>query len=258
MIFLTHQRVALQIKLYLMKKLILPRFFVPLISAFLVLPLAAFAQASQPDEASIIRGVDAAVKARVDAIASYTVTEHYSVYRNNDETHPAAEMTVKTTYRQESGKSYEILSETGSALLQKMVLHSILDEEKRINEPGNREASWITSANYEMKLKPGGPQPLDGRTCYAIAINPKVKAHNLIVGTLWVDSKDETIVRLEGTASKSVSVFTGPAQVMRQYISIDGFGEATHARAVSNSTLFGQTVVTIDYRDYSIQLRAVR
>jgi hypothetical protein len=136
-----------------------------------------------------------------------------------------------------------------------MVLHSILDEEKRINEPGNREASWITSANYEMKLKPGGPQSMDGRSCYALAINPKVKAHNLIVGTLWVDTSNESIVRLEGIASKSVSVFTGPAQVMRQYINIDGFGEATHARAVSNSSLFGQTVVTIDYRDYSIQLR---
>jgi hypothetical protein len=256
MIYLTHHCFASRIKLYLMKKLILPRFFVSLISAFLVLPLAAFAQAPQPDEAAIIRGVDAAVKARVDSIAGYTVTEHYAVYRNNDETHPAAEMTVKTTYRQESGKSYEILSETGSSLLQKMVLHPILDEEKRINEPGNREASWITSANYEMKLKPGSPQPMDGRICYAIAINPKVKAHNLIIGTLWVDSKDETIVRLEGTASKSVSVFTGPAQVMRQYVNIDGFGQATHARAVSDSTLFGQTVVTIDYRDYSIQLRA--
>jgi hypothetical protein len=30
---------------------------------------------------------------------------------------------------------------------------------------------------------------------------------------------------------------------------------ATHARAVSNSFLLGKTVVTIDYRDYQVQLR---
>jgi hypothetical protein len=33
---------------------------------------------------------------------------------------------------------------------------------------------------------------------------------------------------------------------------------ATHARAVSNSYLLGRTVVTIDYRDYQIQLRPAR
>jgi hypothetical protein len=41
----------------------------------------------------------------------------------------------------------------------------------------------------------------------------------------------------------------------RQYINVNGFAMATHARAVANSFLFGQTVVTIDYSDYHIQLR---
>jgi hypothetical protein len=30
---------------------------------------------------------------------------------------------------------------------------------------------------------------------------------------------------------------------------------ATHARAVSNSFLLGETIVTIDYQDYKMQLR---
>ncbi len=80
----------------------------------------------------------------------------------------------------------------------------------------------------------------------------------MIEGTLWVDSKDGSIVRIEGTASQSPSVFTGPAHVMRRYASVNGFGMATHARAVSNSFLFGKTVVTIDYRDYQIQLRPAK
>jgi hypothetical protein len=37
---------------------------------------------------------------------------------------------------------------------------------------------------------------------------------------------------------------------------INGFPVATHARAVSNSWLVGQTVIQIDYTDYAIQLRA--
>lgn len=214
----------------------------------------AVAQAEQPDESAVIRDVDSAVKARIDGIAAYTVTEHYAVYRNHDETHPVAEMTVKTEYRKETGKSYTILSQSGSEFIRKYVLGPLLDREKTINLPGIREASWLTSANYEMKLKQSGVMQMDGRACYALAISPRRKGTNMIDGTLWVDARDGEIVRLEGSATQSPSIFTGPAQVMRQYVNVNGFGMATQARAVSDSFLLGQTVVTIDYRDYQIQL----
>jgi outer membrane lipoprotein-sorting protein len=215
-------------------------------------------QAKQPDESSVIRGVDAAVKARIDGIEGYTVTEHYAVYRKHDETHPVAEMTVRTEYRKETGKSYTILSQSGSEFIRNHVLKTVLDHEKTINLPGHREASWITSANYEMKLKPGGIQRLDGRDCLALAITPRRKATNMIEGTLWLDARDGSIVRFEGSATQSPSIFTGPAQVMRSYANVNGFAMATQARAVSDSFLLGQTVVTIDYRDYQIKLSPAR
>jgi outer membrane lipoprotein-sorting protein len=224
-------------------------------AAFIVAGLGTLAStAQQPDSKSLIQQVDAAVKARNERIAAYSVTEHYAVYRGQDENHPAAEMTVKTVYRKESGKNYTILSESGSEFIRKHVLYTLLDHEKEINLPGNRERSWFISANYAMNLKLGSIQRLDGRDCLALAISPKRKAPNMIEGTLWVDARDGSIVRLEGTASQSPSVFTGPAQVMRQYARIDGFGMATHARAVSDSILLGRTTVTIDYADYKIQI----
>jgi hypothetical protein len=225
---------------------------------FVALLGSAAVQAQQLEVSSVIRGIDAAVKARIDGMAGYTVTEHYAVYRNHDETHPVAEMTVKTEYRKETGKSYTILSQSGSEFIRNHVLEPLLDHEKTFNLPGNREASWITSANYEMQLKPGGVQRLDGRDCLALAISPRRKATNMIEGTLWVDARDGSIVLLEGSATQSPSIFTGPAQVKRWYASVNGFAMATQARAVSDSFLLGQTVVTIDYRDYQIQLSPAR
>ena len=216
------------------------------------------AAAQQMDAASVIQLVDAAVKARIDHIAAYSVTEHYAVYRGKDETHPAAEMTVRTEYKAETGKSYTILSQTGSQVIQSLVLGAILDNEKRLNQPGIREGSWFTSANYEMKLKSDASQRLDGRDCLVLTLTPKRKAPYLIEGTLWVDAKDGSIVQVQGTGSKSPSVFTGPTQMTRQYAIVAGFAQATHARAVSNSFLFGKTVVTIDYRDYQVQLRPAK
>lgn len=211
--------------------------------------------AQQVDGATILQKVDAAVKARVEGIEGYTATEHYAVFRNNDELHPVAEMTVKTTYKRESGKSYQILEESGSALMRNLVLHAILDNERHVNEPGVREGAWITTANYEMQLKPGGVAKMDGRDCAAIALTPRRKEPYLLRGTLWVDAQNGEIVRIDGTGSKSSSVFTGETEMMRQYVDVDGFGEAIHARAVSDSFLFGPTVVTVDYKDYQIQGR---
>lgn len=204
------------------------------------------------DQAEVVRQIDAAVALRVNSIAGYTVTEHYAVFHGDDQVHSTAEMTVKTTYKKQAGKSYDIVSESGSAMIRRLGLDSILASEKEINLPGNVEKSWIISANYDMTLKPG-IQPIDGRNCLVLAINPKRKAPNLIVGNIWVDAQNFTIVRLEGVASKAPSFFAGSAHILRQYANVDGFAMATHAHAESNTFLYGRTVVTIDYSNYSIQ-----
>jgi hypothetical protein len=210
--------------------------------------------AQQLDSSSVIQRIDAAAHARYDNVIGYTVTEQYAVFRNNDETHPAAEMTVKTLYRKGVGKSYTILLQSGSSILQKFLLAPLLDSEKNINLPGNIEKSWFTSANYEMTLKPGGMQQLEGRNCLTVAMTPRQKAPNMIEGTLWVDAADGSIVQIEGVASRSPSFLSGAPHVMRRYTNMNGFAMATHARALSSSLLFGTTALTIDYRDYQVQL----
>ena len=135
--------------------------------------LSAAAQPTQqPDAAAIVRDLDAANQARFDNVLSFTDVEHYAVFRGSDQTHPAAEMTVKMTYKKGSGKDYVILSRSGSSLIQKAGLQPLLDNEKAINDPAKVSQSWFTSANYEMHLKPGVTQLIDGRIYLALAITP--------------------------------------------------------------------------------------
>jgi hypothetical protein len=209
----------------------------------------------QPDQAAIIRQIDAAVAARADKVLGFTDVEHFSVYRSGDATHTVAEMTVRDTYKKGVGKEFTVLSESGSSMIRRFGLKSLINNDVTINLPGNVEKSWFTSANYEMKLKPGGVERINGRDCYVLAITPKRQAPNLIIGTLWADAKDGTLVQIEGVSSQSPSAFAGNTRVMRQYTNISGFSMATHARAESNSMLFGQTVIMIDYSNYQLQLR---
>jgi hypothetical protein len=219
-----------------------------------VLPAAA-QHSSQPDAAAIIRDLDAANQARFDNILSFTDVEHYSVFRGSDQAHPAAEMTMKMTYRKGVGKDYAILSKSGSSLIQKVGLQPLLDNEKAINDPAKVAQSWFTSANYEMHLRPGITQSIDGRVCVALSITPRQKASNMIDGTIWVDADTHTLVEVEGVASKSPSIFAGPTKMMRRYATMQGHAMATHAHAESSSMLFGRTVVNIDYSDYQFELR---
>lgn len=209
-----------------------------------------------PDLATVIQGVDASVKNRIDRLAAYTATEHYAVFRGHNETKPAAEMLVKTTYRKETGKTYEILSQSGSAIWRNEVLKTLLENEQRMSQPGNVETALINSSNYEMKLDQNLMQSLDGRQCLVLDITPRRSSQYLFKGMLWVDAHDYAIVQLKGTAAKSPFFLTNAAEVSRQYAEIDTLPMATHADAVSGSALLGQTVVKVDYSHYQLQLSA--
>lgn len=223
--------------------------------ALVAMSAAALAPVQDPDGAAVIRQVDAAVAARVSSVVGFTDIEHYAVYRGDDDKHPVAEMTVRDTYEKYVGKTYTILSESGSRAVLRFGLKPIIDGEKTINLPGNVEKSWFDSANYEMKLKPGGAERMNGRDCYVLDVTPRRKATNMIDGTMWVDARSGAIVQIEGIASRRPSVFAGPTHMMRQYMQVNGFPMATHARAESNSMFFGRIVVAIDYSDYHLQLR---
>jgi hypothetical protein len=203
--------------------------------------------------AEIIQKIDASVHAREEGLLGYTVNEHYRIFRNHDGNHPVAEMMVRTTYQKDVGKSFIIVSQSGSELMRR-VLAVILDNERRLTQPANRAGAVIAPANYEMSVQ--GSAVIDGRNCVAVALKPRHASEYVLNGTVWVDAQDGSIVQLEGITARSPSVFSGVSQVSRQYTMIDGFPVATHARAASSSWLVGQTVITIDYTDYAIQLRA--
>jgi outer membrane lipoprotein-sorting protein len=212
------------------------------------------AGSAQPSSnGATIQKIDAAVAARDENLLGYTVTETYRVFRGAEKTHASAEMTVKTSYRKDAGKSYVILSQTGSELLLNEVLGRVLESERLMTQPANRVQAVLTSGNYTMRLK--GNESVDGRDCTAVAIVPKRSSPYLFRGSIWVDAQDGSIVKLEGVASRSASILTGATQVSRQYEKIDRLPMATHATAVASSWLLGQTTIDIDYSDYQMTLR---
>lgn len=229
-----------------------------LVTLLLLIPLPSALRAQDaPDLPTVIRGVDASVKHRIESLAGYTVTEHYVVFRGHD-AKQVADMVVRTTYRKETGKSYMIISESGSSFWRGQVLSRLLDNEKLMSRPGNVETALINSSNYEMNLDSSGVQNLNGRQCIVLDITPRRSSEYLFKGKLWVDAHDYGIVQLKGTAGKSAFFLASAAEVSRQYSALSDLPMATHAEAVSGSTLMGQTIVKIDYSNYQLDVASKR
>jgi hypothetical protein len=212
----------------------------------------AWQQASTLPDAEIIQRIDAAVHARTTGIASYTVQELYSIYRNG-ETSPSAQVTVRTNYTRAAGKEYTPISQTGSSLMRNVVVDKVLSNEKEMAKAANRERIAITSANYDMHPEPGTVE-FNGHTCVIVDLKAKRKISYLFNGKGWFDAADFTLVHIEGNPAASPSFFAGQTGGVRDYAKVDGFSMAQHAEMRSHSFLFGDTLMKIDYTGYQIQL----
>ena len=67
------------------------------------------------------------------------------------------------------------VSQSGSAIWRDEVLGTLLDNEKRMSQPGNVETALINSTNYDMKLDANPREQFNGRDCLVLDITPKTQ-----------------------------------------------------------------------------------
>jgi len=205
-----------------------------------------------PPPSEIVQRIDQAVHLRTQSVASYTVQELYSLYRNG-EANPSVQVTVKTTYTRSAGKDYAILSQTGSALLRSAVIDRVIANEREMAKASNRESVALTSLNYEMTPEAGIVMQ-NGRPCVIVDLKARRKIPFLFNGRGWFDTADYTLVHIEASPAAAPSFFAGQTAGVRDYTKVDGFSMAQRADVHSHSFLFGDTRLRIDYTNYQIQL----
>ncbi len=199
-------------------------------------------------EENVIRGVDQAQVDREIHLTGYSGTERYILRNSRFQT--GVEMTIAAVYTKGTGKSYTTLSRSGSSTLLNGVLDKLLREEAEMSRGETRQHALVNSANYKMRLI--GEESLSGRQCEVLELIPRTKSTHLLDGRAWVDAEDQSLVRIEGKPSASLSFWTGRPLIVREYEKIDGFSLARVSHAVSDSFLLGKTELTIEYSDYTV------
>jgi len=124
----------------------------------------------------------------------------------------------------------------------------LLEAEAEASRPGNPEDSRVTPQNYSFSML--RTEEVEGRKAYVLSVTPKKETKYLVRGTIWVDSEDFAVVRMEGEPAKNPSFWIKNVQFAHKYKKHGSLWLAASDSSVSEARIFGPTELRIDYFDY--------
>ncbi|HEX8712923.1 MAG TPA: hypothetical protein VF730_13680 [Terracidiphilus sp.] len=158
----------------------------------------------------------------------------------------SAQMQVAVSYDALHGKSFRIVSQSGSALLRDAVLKRAVTSEEEASKDKNSTA--LSSGNYRFALL--GNDKLNGRPVYILSVNPLKPEKFLYRGTVWVDAANFGIVKIEASPAKNPSLWISGTTIWVTDELAGGFWLPRETRSQTRVRLGGTAMLTIDYGQY--------
>jgi hypothetical protein len=228
-------------------------------SVFCAAVLVTFAAAVLPANASapalanlplaqILESMERHDRSQAEELKDYHALRHYQVEYRGLGTTLTATMEVEVNFDASSGKSFRIVSQSGSKLLCEKVLKKAVDSEKEASQ--NQEATALTTANYKFELL--GNESLNGRPAYILSVAPLKASKFLYRGKIWVDATDFAVAGIEAAPAKSPSFLISRTLIRYTSAKTGDFWLPQQSRSETKILIGGTAVLTIDYGTYQI------
>jgi len=215
---------------------------------------AADTGAPQLSSTQIVQQLQLRNKERTEGLKQYKALRHYQVEYQGFSTTVTATMDVEITYSATTGKSFEIVSQSGSKFLCEKVLKRAVDSEKEASQ--DRESTALTTANYRFQL--AGSESVGGRPAYILDVEPLTASKFLYRGKIWVDAADFAVAKIETQPAKNPSFWISRTLIHGTSVKTDGFWLPQTVRSETKVRVGGTAVMTIDYGTYQIRPNAPR
>lgn len=210
-----------------------------------VVPRPAPAQPAAHTTAQIVESMAQQNQFRSARLAHYSSIRHYRVeYKGY--AHLTAAMDVEATYDIHSGKTFRIVSESGSHALCEKVLRRAVDSEREASE--NRTSTALTTANYAFTLL--GEEPVEGRAAYILQVEPHAPSKFLYRGKIWVDAEDFALVKIDASPAKNPSFWISRTLILQTFVRKGNFWLPATNRSETHVRIGGSAIFTIDYGEY--------
>ena len=201
--------------------------------------------------AQIVEQIQVQDQARTGRLKHYQALRHYHVEYHGFSAAVVADMAVEVTFDAGSGKSFRIVSESGSKFLAEKVLRRAVDSEKEAS--GNKASAALTPANYKFALI--GRENQGGRPAYILDVEPLHPNKFLVRGKIWVDEADYAVVKMETQPAKSPSFWISRTLIEYTGSKTGEFWFPQKVRSETKVRIGGTAVLTIDYGSYQLALK---
>lgn len=187
---------------------------------------------------------------RAQALLHFEATRVYRLVYHGFPGDREAEMTVKATYNSPSSKAFEVVSQSGSKLIQDRVFKKLLEGEKEAAQPAISAQTQLNRDNYNFELV--GYEPSNAGGQYVLRVSPKSRSKYVYRGKVWVDGNDFAVTHIEAEPSQSPSFWTKSSAIHHEYKKVGAFWLPARNESVSYIRLGGRATLTIEYKDYQV------
>jgi hypothetical protein len=191
-------------------------------------------------------------QAQTQELKHYKALRHYQVEYRGFSATVTAKMDVEVNYDAATGKSFRIVSQSGSSFLCSKVLKRAVDSEKEASQ--DKASTALTTANYRFHL--AGSESVGGRPAYILNVEPLVASKFLYRGKVWVDAADFAIVKMETEPAKNPSLLISQTLIHYTGALVGGFWLPRELRSETKVRIGGTAVLTIDYGSYQVEPNA--
>lgn len=187
-------------------------------------------------------------QARARDLKHYRSQRRYEVAYRGFPENLAASIVVDASFDAGSGKSFQIVSQSGSKFLIEKVLRRAVESEKEASQ--TKGATALTPANYRFNLV--GNETLASGPAYVLLVDPLQPSKFLYRGKIWVDATDFAVVKMEAQPAKNPSFWISKVEIKTTNVKAGGFWFPEKLRSESKIRIGGSAVLLIDYGDYHV------
>jgi hypothetical protein len=162
-----------------------------------------------------------------------------------------AAMEVVAHYEAPESKSFDVISGSGSKVIQTKVFAKLLESEKEASRAENQRLTALNRDNYSFTLLGSRPSPYGG--CYRLGVEPRRDNKFLYRGEVCVNATDFALESIDAEPAKNPSFWIKKTRIEHRYQKIGEFWLPATNQSVTNVRLGGTATLSIVYSGYQLR-----
>jgi hypothetical protein len=188
---------------------------------------------------------------RATALRAYEGKRSYTLTYRGFPSNREAEMEVVAHYEAPQNKSFDVISGSGSKMMQNRVFAKLLEAEREAADADNQRQTAVSNDNYTFTLLGSRPSPYGG--CYRLGVEPRRDYKFLYRGEICVNAVDFAVESIDAEPVKNPSFWIKKTHIEHRYQKVGQFWLPAFNQSVSSIRMGGTATLSILYSGYNLR-----